>query len=142
MLGRKEPKSETAGKGNRDDRRSSPRYNVVEDAAWLGWRDETEFQTRHALILDVSLRGASITADEVPETERVWICLDGPTPTDWIEARVVGVVRTRMGPHKLRLAFENQCPYAFFKAAVYGFEALNLRALPETEKHRYGTEWW
>ena len=144
MLGRKGRFDHKKSKSSHEDLRVSPRYKAIEDAAWLGWSVKSEFQTCHALILDVSLRGALIAADELPNAERVWICLDGPTPTDWIEARVVNVVRTSLGPHKVGLSFETNCPYAFFKAAVYGFESLNLRTItePEPEKHLYGPDWW
>ena len=127
-----------------DERRVSPRYKVVEDEAWLGYLVGEEFQTCQALILDVSLRGAMITADTVPKTEKVWLSLNGPSQTDWIEAKVVAVARTWRGPHKLRLAFETNCPYAFFKAAVYGFESTTSRpdAADEPEKQLYGNEWW
>ena len=117
----------------RNERRESPRYRAVEEEAWLGRQVGDAFQTCRALILNVSLRGALIVADEVPETAKVWICLNGSAPTEWVEARVVGVVRSRRGPHRLRLAFETNCPYEFFKTAVYGFESLTNRIGAEDE---------
>ncbi len=76
--------------------------------------------------MDVSLGGSSIASSDLPPEDRpVWIRLDGPAPTDWVEASVLGVSTLGRGPHHVRVAFREHCPYDFFKAAVSGIQGLN-----------------
>ena len=44
----------------------------------------------------------------------MWLRLEEPTPTEWVEATVV----RRAGPRKVGLDFAKHCPYDFFKAAT------------------------
>lgn len=127
-------------------RRRSTRYQPVDDRLWLGWTQGDQFRTSLALLLDVSLTGALLVADEVPkESTPAWICLQSAGQTDWVKGRVLGVIRTWLGPHKVRLVFEGTCPYAFFKAAVYGPDAEIPRGPgddDDTPKTRHGLDWW
>jgi hypothetical protein len=126
------------------ERRQAERYRPVDDRVWLGWGQAEAFKTSPALLLDVSLRGALVVADEVPkEGTPAWICLQSGTESEWVKGRVLGVMRTWRGPHKVRLVFEGSCPYSFFKAAVYGPDAeLPPPAQDDPPKTLHGLDWW
>ena len=60
------------------DRRGVCRYSVVQDNAWLGWWEGQAYQTTTAKIIDISLRGASLTVETFPPSEQpVWFCPPG-----------------------------------------------------------------
>lgn len=120
-------------------RRYSTRYEPTHREACLCWSDsseetcatepgsasqrepEVDGETQFALLLDISLTGASIALDRVPRMEGgVWFRLDGECLTEWAEAEVVGITTSKRGPHLVRLAFRAPCPFETLRSAVCG----------------------
>ena len=61
--------------------------------------------------------GARLVALGLPPCgQPVWIRLQEPTKTDWIEAKVMRI--TESG--EIGLAFPGSCPYALYRAMVHG----------------------
>jgi hypothetical protein len=108
-----------------EERRRSPRHMVVESQVWLGWwRGEAGFLASSAVIINLSRGGAFIFLDEEPPRDLpVWICLGMPDPVGFVEARVLGIKKSRQGQCAARLEFREPCPYGFFEAAVCGLHA-------------------
>ena len=74
-----------------------------------------------ALLLDISQTGASIAFDHVPcSGDGVWLRLEGESVTEWAPAEVVNVTTTTRGPHLVRLAFRQPCPFEMLQAAICG----------------------
>jgi hypothetical protein len=74
-----------------------------------------------ALLLDISQTGASIALDCVPcSGDGVWLRLEGESVTEWALAEVVDVTTTTRGPHLVRLAFRQACPFEILQAAICG----------------------
>jgi hypothetical protein len=93
--------------------------------ARIGWWEGDTFQHSHALLLNVSQSGLLLLVDEAPpEHKHLFVCLGGPSPTEWVEVDLVDLFRTPRGPHRAHLRFHGLCPYEFFKAAVYGISFL------------------
>jgi hypothetical protein len=97
--------------------------------AWLGWWENEQFQSTPGEVLDFSLRGCRMTVEQLPPTkDPVWFCASDsgsglnaiPTPSDWIEAKLIGSSKRLFGPRVVRIAFRRSFPYEVFKAIVYG----------------------
>src|SRR5262249_21910570 len=102
-------------------------YPSVANRACLAWQEGTRTRESRATLINVSSVGAFVIADEMPAKNRaVWVRLEGPTPSDWVEARGVRGLRSR----KLGLEFGKPCPYDFFKAATQGVQHV-VPVLPE-----------
>jgi hypothetical protein len=72
-------------------------------------------------VVDISQMGVVVLFDHVPRpAARIWLRLERPQPTDWVEVDLKGVTRSSQGSHPVRLAFRELCPYNLSKAAVYG----------------------
>ncbi len=107
------------------ERRGACRYQAVEEGAWLGWWRGGTFRARPARLVDVSLQGSLILADDLPERDQpVWVHLRTPESVEWVASSLVQAHRTKRGPYEARLVFQETCPYDFFKTAVYGRDAL------------------
>jgi PilZ domain len=113
------------------------RYETCRHDACLSWEDSsigheseavfpdssTDPMTRRlfALLLDISQTGASIALDRVPSSgDGVWLRLEGEIVTEWAPAQVVDVTTTTRGPHLVRLAFRQLCPFEILQAAICG----------------------
>ena len=76
---------------------------------------------RFALLLEIGLAGASMMVDELPEDDAVvWFRLDGDRPGQWAEADIVEATTTARGPHILRIAFRDACPFPILREAIWG----------------------
>lgn len=107
-----------------DDRRSSCRYVVVVDQAWLGWWDGPSYVTAPCRILDLSIRGALLEVETLPFAERsVWFCPPETAAAEWLEATLVQRHQQKTGLQHARIAFQRMLPYETFKALVYGHPA-------------------
>ncbi len=112
------------------------RYEPHRNEACLAWREtypgleleaiDPAYSTcpaallHFALLLDISQSGASIALDRVPRPEDgVRLRLEGES-LDWTEAEVVGVTRSPLGPHLVRLAFRAPCPFETLVAVICG----------------------
>jgi hypothetical protein len=93
--------------------------------AFLGWYEEEAYRTSAVKLIDVSLLGIKLEAEVFPpEDGRVWLCLVGQKPSQWIEVGVVELSTERhlLGVRRLvRLQFLESCPYDVFKEAIEGF---------------------
>jgi hypothetical protein len=67
---------------------------VVQNRAYLGWREETETHQCPARLLNISSGGVLIFTEESPEQgQTAWICLEDPAATEWVKANVISVVK-------------------------------------------------
>jgi hypothetical protein len=97
------------------DRRRSPRYPSVANRACLVWQQRGRPRESTATLINLSSVGAYVLSDEMPtRAQSVWVRLEGPTPTEWVVARVV----RGAGSRNVGLDFAEHCPYDFFKAAT------------------------
>jgi hypothetical protein len=119
-------------------RRFATRYEPAQrDACLAWWERQSSIDTgsldecpdspsrgshhQFALLLDISHTGASIALDLVPgDGHGVWLRLEGEVTTNWTEADVVGVTKSSLGPHLIRLAFRVPCDFETLQAAVCG----------------------
>lgn len=125
------------------NRRQHERYPTAEDQAWLGWWEGRTYRRSPATLIDISQGGAKIIAEIAPpRRSTVWICLDGPRRTEWVEAEVIEVIRLRDNTAEVRMAFREICPYTFFEVAVYGHSEPEMhtaaRAVTAVAAHRVG----
>jgi hypothetical protein len=119
------------------DRRAAPRYSTSESlAACLCWHVGEEHKYTQSEILNVSTTGLLLqVVESPPEHAKVWVRLEEPNPTDWVEADVVRVESRWGEPKTARLRFRESCPYDIFKAAVNGFAGKNgFMTLPKDLK--------
>lgn len=113
------PRSSKASIHPAGDQRQACRYEASELEAMIGWWEGEEFRSCPAHLVNVSQSGALvIAAVSPPQGSTVGLCLEGPTPTDWVEARLIDVNEGDRAGLTLRLAFAETCPYGFFKAAI------------------------
>jgi hypothetical protein len=71
-------------------------------------------------LVDISQTGMAVLCAEVPRTDRkIWLRLDQPETTGWVEVVLKGYTQPAPEMHLIRLAFVQACPYDFFKAAIY-----------------------
>jgi hypothetical protein len=82
---------------------------------------EAKMRSCRAFILNLSHTGALLVSETAPvEGQSMWVRLDGPETSDWVEGSVRAVSKREPGKFLIRYVFRDACPYAFFKAAVYG----------------------
>jgi hypothetical protein len=73
-----------------------------------------------ARLLDISQTGMLVLSETVPPADgQVWLRLESPQPSGWIEVLIKGATAAGPGMHRVRLAFRDTCPYDLFKAVVY-----------------------
>ena len=103
------------------ERRSEARYPATMDGAWIGWWVDEEFRQTRAMIVNLSQNGMSLVTIEPPDHQGdVFISIEIPSPSEWLEARLIERVPTEAGTHQISLLFLRPIPYDLFKAAVYG----------------------
>jgi hypothetical protein len=82
--------------------------------------DTMSLRSCNAQILDLSQSGMSLLSEARPiEGQPVWVRLQEPNTTEWVEAQLRGVTVKEHGKFLVRLMFREACPYDFFKTAVY-----------------------
>ncbi len=73
-----------------------------------------------ARLLDISQTGMLVlSTDPPPAGLPIWLRLETPQVTDWVEVVIKAMTPATDGAHRLRLAFREACPYDFFKTVVY-----------------------
>jgi hypothetical protein len=85
-------------------------------------RVEDSMQSRSSAVrlLDISQTGLMVLSEAVPPAGgRLWLRLEAPEVTDWVEVILKGSTPEVPGVHRVRLAFRDACPYDIFKAVVY-----------------------
>jgi pSer/pThr/pTyr-binding forkhead associated (FHA) protein len=73
-----------------------------------------------ARLVDISQTGMLVLSERIPPADqRLWLRLENPLISDWVEVVLKGATHANQGGHSVRLAFREACPYDFFKAVVY-----------------------
>jgi pSer/pThr/pTyr-binding forkhead associated (FHA) protein len=73
-----------------------------------------------ARLVDISQTGMLVLSEKVPPADQqLWLRLENPLITEWVEVVMKGATHANQGGHSVRLAFREACPYDFFKAVVY-----------------------
>ena len=73
-----------------------------------------------ARLLDISQTGVLVLSAKVPPIDRrIWLRLESPQITDWVEVELKGASAADPETHQVRLAFRESCPYDFFKTVLY-----------------------
>src|SRR3954463_12345241 len=102
--------------------RAEPRHEAFGTSIQLGWWDGPRFCTAAGLLKDISRSGAAALAEAAPpKGSPVMMRLNGSYPTDWVEATVIEVTKTRCFrrvPRQVRIQFLEPCPYDVFQAAI------------------------
>jgi hypothetical protein len=102
------------------ERRVSCRYPVDDALALLSWWEPMQSRVCGARLVDISQTGVLVLSEAVPPAdERVWLRLETPQVTDWVEVVPKGSTPEGPGAHRVRFAFREACPYDIFKAVVY-----------------------
>ena len=113
----------------RKDRRTSHRYTPARDDVCLGWWEGRQFSTVLAKLRNLSTSGALVEVENGrPTAKRVWICLAGLAPIQWVAATVLDDADDSPESGLLRLNFSESFPYEPFKAAVWGEQGGNHAA--------------
>ncbi len=114
------------------ERRVSPRYSVVDRVARLVWDQPGAFGDTTARLIDLSIGGALMEVSQLPpRNQPIWICLRGMGVEHGTTATVVSHSRGWRGPYYVHLAFDQICPYEFFKRAVLGQDFHDAGLEPE-----------
>jgi hypothetical protein len=106
------------------DRRRACRYPIADAPVFVGWWEGEEFRSSTALLIDLSMQGASVLSKEAPGVGPVWLCPCHAAPTNWAEARAVAVERAgaatpfRKRWSRVRLEFAAPCSYELFKSGT------------------------
>lgn len=105
-------------------RRREPRFVAIEDRIWIQWWFNGEFNGLAARLINVSRNGAMIvTGVNFQIGQEIRVFLEEPAPQIGVLATVMSVHKGKNGVHTVGLAFQTECPDAFFIAAANGFEA-------------------
>jgi hypothetical protein len=123
------------------ERRKNPRFEAGANRVWMGWwKNEEEFVTTTARIVNISLGGSMLCPENPPPQDRpCWLCLGIPEPVEYVEVAVLEVVTSRQGQYAVRLQFREPCPYSFFKAVIEGHESpADLKPPPNPPVKREG----
>lgn len=105
-----------SARSNGSDRRSAIRHPAVENQAHLSWWVDGECVEVPCRIQNIGLLGASIaSADQPPGDTPLWLRLEAPTQTSWIEVSLAWVLGTEIG-----VVFPGVCPYDLFQVLVPG----------------------
>jgi len=91
----------------------------VENRAFLSWWIGDDCVEVPARIKDIGMLGASMAAEgEPPAGQSLWIRLEGPSPTDWIEVTLAWTSETG----QVGVLFPSTCPHDLYKSLVPGFQ--------------------
>lgn len=137
--------------GRNDNRRRSARHTAVENRALVAWGEGANLRQYHSAVVDISHSGTLLLVNgrlrDLPPT--IWIRLDSPKTTDWVQATVVRTstvwsLETLFGRdalQRLHLKFVRACPYDLYIAVTHGcaLDEKVIVPLPEDSEARY---WW
>ncbi|MGO9914966.1 MAG: PilZ domain-containing protein [Isosphaeraceae bacterium] len=105
-------------------RRANHRHTPVERRARLAWEADRRVHEIPVRLLDISRGGAAVEIDAdavLPPIRSLQFSLGGSRATDVVlEATAVQTVTTRLGGHRIHLAFTTKCPDAVLKRALFG----------------------
>ena len=100
------------------ERRTVPRHQAAVVAAWIVRREEaSRFLRSSARLIDISDKGAQITADRLLFKENVvWIRLVS-LPCEWVKA-TIRATRPEGRQRIYHLEFSEPCPYGLLEGAT------------------------
>ena len=102
------------------DRRSYPRYTVLDHRGWLTWWDERGLEVDDIRLLDISRGGAAFEVKGLlPEGQAVLLGLQQLREASCVEATVVRVTGGQRLRYRVHVAFTESCPDEFFESAIY-----------------------
>lgn len=107
------------------ERRTAPRYQPNQSVSIeLSWHDPSgRYEKVTGMLLDMSATGVLLLVSREPRLDRpAWVRLVGDKESDWVPVQLVGLDSVDDEHHRVRLRFQEFCPYDFFKRAVNGFE--------------------
>jgi hypothetical protein len=102
------------------ERRSSLRYVISPNEAFVGWWVGEDFHSVAAYFHDVCSTGALVCTREVPPRERIWVALARPGDTRWCRARIVRTKETATGLVQVGLGFDVSSEAALFQGILQG----------------------
>ena len=108
------------------ENRKSYRYEAVRSAAYLGWWEAPEFRCCSAELKNLSQGAALVDLPVAPPRDgRVFLCMGESDKAHWAEAEVVMVTNATDTLYRIRVSFQESCPYDLFNLAVFGFPGTN-----------------
>lgn len=127
------------GRGKSGERRSVNRYVAVGSIA-LGWRDGVDFRSVDATLVDISQYGVCVTARSAPQGGApAWMLLGDGKSELWLRGVVIDVSRGWRGPYKIRVRFDEPCPYDIMRSSIQGmkFQDADVGGGPEELRDRH-----
>jgi hypothetical protein len=101
------------------ERRSYPRYTVLDHRGWLSWWDGRGLELDDIRLLDVSRGGAAFEVEgPLPEGQAVLVGLERLREASCVEATVVRVTWGQRARYRVHVAFIESCPDEFFESAI------------------------
>lgn len=100
------------------ERRRHTRYPARGSRACVEWWEEGSTRASVGQLKDISQGGAAFVAEgRPPDRQVVWVRLEEPVRSDWVQARVARIDGAEAG-----LEFAGECPFDFFHAASLGID--------------------
>jgi hypothetical protein len=104
------------------DARATRRLPAFGTAIRLGWWEGPEFRTAAGVLKNISRGGVCALAEAAPpDNSPVVLRLTGPRHTEWVEATVLEVSKSRWFrrlPRLVRIQFREPCSSAFLRASL------------------------
>lgn len=127
-----------------EERRLSYRYPALDPTITVGWWSGEKFHTCPGMVLNISLGGAAVQADQWPEAAETIVLKNGEAadPGSWVDVDLLNGGsrrRVRRGKFLLHLKFPKSCPYDFFTRVTAGDSRDSLGNLtgPETNSFNW-----
>ena len=104
------------------ERRKSSRYTPARTEVWIGWEGPHGFQSVRVQALNISHGGiALLDVVPLPESAPLWVKLFDADEVPWAPVTLAGRGAHETGNAVVRLQFLDDCPYDFYRTAVFGF---------------------
>jgi PilZ domain len=108
---------------NPPERRSSPRCAAVKNQSRLEFAVPAGRRRTDARLVNISRDGALVVAENPPPDEApVWLRVESPVRTDWVEAMIVRIGQDR----EIALQFPLGCPDDLLLASTVGIDLTSM----------------
>ena len=105
------------------ERRASPRCDAVENQSRLEVAVPEGRLRLEARLVNISRNGALVvTENPVSDKSPIWLRLESPVKTDWVEAMIVRLGRDR----EVALRFPRGCPDDLLLAGTIGIDLTSM----------------
>ncbi len=105
------------------ERRASPRCAAVKNQSRLEFAVADGRQRIEVQLVNLSRDGALIvTENALPYEPPIWLRIESPVKTDWVEATVVRVGQDQ----KIALSFPRRCPDDLLLAGTIGIDVRSM----------------